>query len=31
MRWETPDFASATDRYDFEAGGGASGLVLTTV
>jgi len=30
MRWETPDFASATDRYELELGGGASGLTLTT-
>lgn len=30
MRWETPDFATATDRYDLEVGGGASGLTLTT-
>jgi DNA-binding MarR family transcriptional regulator len=30
MRWETPDFARATDRYDLEIGGGASGLTLTT-
>jgi DNA-binding MarR family transcriptional regulator len=30
MRWETPDFAGATDKYDIEVGGGASGLTLKT-
>jgi len=28
MRWESPDFVAATDRYEIEIAGGASGLVL---
>jgi DNA-binding MarR family transcriptional regulator len=28
MRWESPEFASATDRYDFEIRGGASELSI---
>jgi hypothetical protein len=28
MRWESPEFAAATDRYDFEIRGGASELAI---